>query len=60
MLKPNDPSPCCGNKEKPYLGGQLARVNPDTHEVTWNSVTQTGKLYCSACRKEFEVGPNSK
>jgi hypothetical protein len=55
MLKPNDPSPCCKDK-----GGKLARANPDTHVIAWDPTTQTGKLYCSACHREFEVKPNSK
>ncbi len=60
MLKPNDPSPCCGNKERPHLGGQLVRVNPNTHEATWNPARETGKLYCSACHREFNVEPEPK
>jgi hypothetical protein len=54
MLKPNDLSPCCGDK-----GGKLARMNPDARKIEWDPKTGTGKLYCSVCHREFEVKPNS-
>jgi uncharacterized protein YbaR (Trm112 family) len=59
MLKPGDPSPCCGNREKPHLGGQLARRNPDIPSTDWNPVTETGTLYCNRCHQAFEVRPDS-
>lgn len=55
MLKPNDPSPCCKDK-----GGLLTRANPDTHVNGWDPITETGKLSCSHCHREFEVEPKSK
>lgn len=63
MLRPGTPCPDCGNKEKPHLGGQLVRANPDTGVVGWLPTDQeTGKaskLWCNSCRREFEAKPSS-
>lgn len=50
MLLPNEPSPCCRDKQ-----GLLRGRSPETHAQTWNPATESGKLYCSHCRHEYVV-----